>query len=292
MLRQGFANTFHDDSRKRKCHDSGVRETPTGFPKTWIIIGSVLLVGTTLFVGRILYEETFLTWARGPQMVGFAMMHGAAPFFLLVGLIAIPGSMLWLLGSLVLLFRRRFRVPLTNWIPVVGLVTITLLLFIPYSTWEEVTVRAVGPGSHGDDFMVQAAAEGNQRLVTYLLRRGFDINYEDAGGTTALSGAAVEGQVELIRYLVSKGADVNRKNRLSSQSPLMAAAGMGKRNSVNALIESGADPCATDREGHNAAGLASKYAHTDIAQYLSSRFNCQEKLVDSCADSSVSVCVH
>jgi Ankyrin repeats (3 copies) len=263
-----------------------------GFPKTWMVLGSVLLAGTTLFVGRILYEETFLTLAHGPQMVGFAMMHGAVPFFLMAGLVGVPGSVLWIVGSLVLLIKRRFRVPLTDWIPIVGLVTVLLLLLIPYGTWKEITVNAGGTGSHGNDFMVQAAVDGNQRLVTHLLRRGSDINYEDAGGTTALSGAAVEGQVKMIRYLVSKGANVNRKNGLSSQSPLMAAAEMGKRDSVDALLDSGADPCAMDREGHNAAGLAKKYGHADIAQYLSSRFNCQEKVIDACADTSVSACVH
>jgi len=39
-------------------------------------------------------------------------------------------------------------------------------------------------------------------------------------------------------------------------------------------LDSGADPCA------------------DIAAYLSSRFNCREKLVDACAEPSVSICVH
>jgi hypothetical protein len=284
---------FYDDSRKGKWHDSGVRENPPiGFPKTWIVLGFILLAGAILFVGRILYEETLLTWAHGPQMVGFAMMHGAVPFFLVAGLIGIPGSMLWIIGSLVLLLRRRFRVPLTHWIPAVGLVTVVVLFFIPYGIWEEITIRAAGPGSHGNDFVVQAAGEGNQRLVTYLLRRGSDINYEDAGRTTALSGAAVEGQVKMIRYLVSEGANVNRKNGLSSQSPLMAAAEMGKRDSVSTLLDSGADPCATDGEGHNAAGLAKKHGHADIAEYLSSRFDCQEKLIDPCTDPSVSVCVH
>jgi hypothetical protein len=42
------------------------------FPKAWTITGYLLLGGAALFVGRIVYEETILTWLRGPQMVGQA----------------------------------------------------------------------------------------------------------------------------------------------------------------------------------------------------------------------------
>ena len=271
----------------------GVRiNASVGFPRPWTIAGYLLLSGVALFVGRIVYEETFLTWINGPQMVGFAMMHGAVPIVLIAGLIGLPGSLLWVIVSLVLLFRRRFRIPLADWVPIILLPVLAALLFIPYGAWEEFTVQIAGPGSHGRDFMVQAAAEGERRFVIHLLRKGYDINYEDAGGTTPLSGAAVEGHEEMVSFLVSMGADVNRKNRLSGETPLMAASEMGKLETVKALLKTSADPCATDREGHTAAGLATKYRHAEIAEYLSSRFRCQEKVIDSCADPSVSACVH
>ena len=250
------------------------------------------MFGAALFVGRIVYEETFLTWINGPQMVGFAMMHGAVPFFLLAGLIALPGSLLWIVVSLVLLFRKRFRIPITDWVPIILLPVLVALLLVPYETWEEFTVQIAGPGSHGSDFVVQAAASGKQRFVKHLLSKGYDINYEDAGGTTPLSGAAVEGDKEMVSSLISMGADVNRKNRLSGGTPLMAAAEMGKLDTVEVLLKKGADPCVTNTEGHTAAGLAKKYDHNDIAEYLSSRFHCQEKVIDLCADPSVSACVH
>jgi ankyrin repeat protein len=96
----------------------------------------------------------------------------------------------------------------------------------------------------------------------------------------------------MVAFLLSKGADVNRKNRLIAETPLMAASEMGKLDTAKALLDHGADPCATDKEGNTAAGLAKKYGHGDIAEYLSSRFGCQEKVIDSCADPSVSACVH
>jgi hypothetical protein len=244
-------------------------------------------------VGGIVYQETILTWTDGPQGLGFGNVHtGTALLFFLAAFIILLGSSLWIIVSLVLLFRKKFRVPLVDWAPLILLVTLAAILSIPYESWEELTVRLAGPGSHGSDLMLHAAVRGNQRLVAHLLRKGYDVNYEDAGGTTPLSGAAVEGNKEMVRFLLSRGADVNRKDRLIGETPLMAASETGKLATVNALLDSGADPCATNKEGHTAAGVAKKYGHGDIAEYLSSRFGCQEKVIDSCADPSVSACVH
>jgi hypothetical protein len=220
------------------------------------------------------------------------MAHGALPFIVSAGLIGFLGGSLWLIVSSVLLFRRRFRVPLTDWVPFVLLCILAVLLFIPYETWEELIVRIAGPGAYGNEYMVRSAAQDKLRMVVYLLRRGYDINYEDSGGTTPLSAAAVGGNKEMVRFLISSGADVNRKNRLTGGSPLMAASEMGQLETVKALLENGADPCATNKDGHTAAGLATRYNHSDIAEYLSSRFHCQERVIDSCADPSVSACVH
>jgi hypothetical protein len=180
--------------------------------------------------------------------------------------------------------RRDFR--LTHlWIAV--------LFFMPYEAWEKFVVRIAGPGSHGSDFLVQAAAQDKQRFVTLLLRKGYDINYEDEGGTTPLSGASVGGHEEMVSFLVSKGADLNRKNRVTGETPLVAAAGMGQLGTSQVLLKNGADPCTTDEEGHTAEGLAKKYGDDEIAEYLSSRFHCQENvLVAPCVDSAVSACVH
>ena len=94
----------------------------------------------------------------------------------------------------------------------------------------------------------------------------------------------------MVRFLISKGADINRKDGSVGESPLMAAAEMGKFGTVRVLLNNGAEPCALDKEGRTAEGLARKYHHTDIADYLSSRYRCKENIL-SCTDSDVSVCV-
>ncbi|MEQ1354133.1 MAG: ankyrin repeat domain-containing protein [Candidatus Acidiferrum sp.] len=263
-----------------------------GFPKAWTVAGYLLFAAAAIFVGRIVYEETILTWVSGPQMVGFAMAHGALPFILFARLIGLPGSLLWVAVSLVLLIRKRFRVPVADWIPVVLLAFLAMISLIPYETWEELVVRIAGPGSHGNDFLVQAAGQNKRRFVTLLLRKGYDINYEDGGGTTALSGASVLGREEMVNFLVSKGADVNRKDHLTGETALLAAAEMGQLGTAKALLKNGADPCLTDKDGHTAEGLANKYGHGEIAEYLSSQYHCQEKVIISpCVDSPFSACV-
>jgi hypothetical protein len=285
------------NKKRRSVRKNGIipnvqTDAIVGFPKPWTVTGYLLLSGSAIFVGRIVYEETILTRSQGPQMIGFAMAHGAVPFISIAGLIGLVGGFLWIVASFVLLIRKRFRIPLTDWIPMALLLVFAALLLIPYQTWEELTVRIAGPGPHGNEFMVEAAAYGNHRMVEYFLRKGFDINYEGDIGATPLSAAAVMGNKEMVSFLVSRGANVNRKGSLTGESALMGAAESGKFETVKALLENGADPCATDKEGRTAAGSARKYRHADIADYLSTRFHCQETIIDSCADPSVSACVH
>lgn len=154
-------------------------------------------------------------------------------------------------------------------------------------------VRIAGPGSHGSDFLVQAAAQDKPRFVSLLLSKGYDINYQDQGGPSPLSGTSVGGHEKMIRFLISRGAEVNRKNNGTGGTPLMAAAEMGRLGTVKVLLENGADPCLTDKVGHTAEGLTKEYHHSDIAEYLSSRFHCQQNVITApCVDSDVSACVH
>ena len=48
------------------------------------------------------------------------------------------------------------------------------------------------------------------------------------------------------------------RHRISGESALMSAAEMGQLGTVKVLLSSGADPCATDKEGHTPEGLARK----------------------------------
>lgn len=125
--------------------------------------------------------------------------------------------------SVVLLIRKKFRLPVVDWIPIILSLLLVGLISIPNEAWEELMVRIAGPSWHGNDFLVQAAAQDKQRFVTLLLTKGYDINYENHGGTTPLSATSVGGHEKMIRFLISRGAEVNRKDRLSGETPLIGA---------------------------------------------------------------------
>jgi hypothetical protein len=266
-------------------------ETRNGFPVGWRILGYFLLGATSLFVGRILYEETLLTWLDGPQMVGFAMAHGAVPFIFLAGMIGIPGGLLWIVASVIMRVWKKSPLLGIDWIPLIALPVVMSLLLVPYSFWEEFVVRVAGPGANGDDFLITAAANGQERLVKHLLKKGYDINHESSTGTP-LSAAAVMGNARMVKVLLSHGAKIDQKDSLVGETALMGAAEEGKSETVQALLESGADPCLLDNKGHTAEGLARKFHHPAIADDLARRFHCPEHVVDPCADPAVSACVH
>jgi len=261
-----------------------------GFGAAWRIAGYTLLALESIFVARILYEETALTWERGPQMVGFALAHGAAPFVQVAGLLGLPGGLLWFISSLVYAARRKVRMGAVDRIPFAAIPIVLMLLLVPYRVWEECVVELAGPGSNGDEFLVEAAGNGQGRFVGRLLSKGCDVNAETAIGTP-LSAAAVRGNPQMIRFLMSKGANVNKQSRWGT-TPLMAAADTGQLQAAKTLVELGADPCLTNKDGHTAESLARHRDHNEIAEYLAAQGSCPGKVIDPCANPSTAVCVH
>ena len=90
--------------------------------------------------------------------------------------------------------------------------------------------------------LVEAGFDGDRAEIQRLLDKGYHIESEDTHRHTALSEAACQGHNELIAWLINDlGADPNTKND-AGRSPLWRAAFMGHTETVQALLESGADP--------------------------------------------------
>ena len=259
------------------------------FPIAWKFAGYACLGFQAILTARIVYEETFLTWRHGPQMVGFTMVH-AFPFVLLAGMLGQVGACIWWILSIIRLARRSNRVTGTDWIPLFFVPVCVVLLATPYAFWERLVIQIAGPGTHGPEFMAEAAAEGRLALVKYLVAHGVSANSNLSDSPTPLSAAAGGGHTDIALYLISVGADVSHRNMLGD-TPLHDAAEMGHLDTVKALVAHGADACALNSEGRSAAGLAHKYFHDDVKRYLDDGFHCVENSVDSCADPSVSACV-
>jgi hypothetical protein len=255
--------------------------------------GWVFLVGELPFVGQMVYESTFLTCRNGPQMVGFSIAHGSHNLILFTVLF-VPLSLVWLVATLILGLFRKFRFSNQEWSLLVVAAASLSLLPIPYPWWERFDVAICGPGSHGSQFLNDAAVYGDLRLVRNLVAKRYDVNHESEGGVTPLSAGVMGGKQEVVRFVLSKGANVNAHSSLAGQTPLMDAAETGNLEMLKLLLDHGAEPCATNRDGVNALGVAQKYRRQAAVEYLSAHYNCPPAPPpppSTCANETSATCV-
>ena len=110
----------------------------------------------------------------------------------------------------------------------------------------------------------EAAAIGDEDTVSYLLDLAPDlINQTSNDGWTPLHLAALFGAYETVQVLIERGADVNALSRNRLENRPVHAAAAGKRTAiVHLLLEHGADPNARQREGKTP--LHQAVEHCDI----------------------------
>src|SRR5437867_8439819 len=86
--------------------------------------------GTAILLGRQLYEQTYLTWKAGPQMIGFSFTHLHPELFLL-GVLSMVAAYMWLVAVVVRLVRQRGRLHWHQWVQA-GLTVATLAIdYVP-----------------------------------------------------------------------------------------------------------------------------------------------------------------
>lgn len=114
------------------------------------------------------------------------------------------------------------------------------------------------------------AAEYND--LAYLKQQaaaGVDLNYKNSRNASVLAQATAAGSVEMVNYLIEQGVEVNTQD-VDGDTPLMYAAGLGRLEHVQALLDSGkVDLNVRNKAGQTALGLAKQYKRTDVANLLS-----------------------
>ncbi len=251
------------------------RTRPTLLPQWSWLIGLVLFVGTFVFICRIVYESTFITCERGPQMVGFSIAHGVYPI-LLFAMLCMPVFFVWLVIALIYGAWRKLRFSKGEWALLGFMVASFSVLFIPYSAWLHVDALACGNGNFRDAFLVEAAADGDISIVKQLAAQGAGLDGASPRGVTPLGAAVANDRVEIVEFLISRGANVNFSTVGMGRTPLMIAAENGHLPIVKTLLAHGARPCAVDREQQTPLTLARQYKHQDIVEYLRSNFPCPD----------------
>jgi hypothetical protein len=222
---------------------SRIDASPSGhihrLPIWFRAVGSVAAGGATYLAGELTYEQTLLTWARGPQMVGFSLVHSQRLLVLLPCVVVLGVWILALVAWSGVARWRGARIAASRWVVLVLTVALLAIPCVPYGAWRWLFVNRLAKGPCAAEHLSYSAATGDLATVKALLDRGVDVNARNTNGTTALYGAAVEGQVAVIEYLLGNGADKDIRNSVG-QSVVEAARSMNHADAVHLLRAHGA----------------------------------------------------
>ena len=155
---------------------------------------------------------------------------------------------------------------------------------------QELVNRGVNPKTrnrNGDTALRFAAEKNHKDIVVYLLETiGLDVNSANNAGTTALIIATFNNNPDMIQYLGHMGANVNqtaqaavnrtvdgeeRSSTVSNWTALMAASQLGYNESIEELLNNGANLNATDSDDWNALLFAVQNDHVSTAELLIER---------------------
>jgi ankyrin repeat protein len=125
-----------------------------------------------------------------------------------------------------------------------------------------------------DEALVWAAKSGRVEAIRVLVELGARVDADPYRGTP-LAWAAVNGHADAVRVLVELGADPDQRGTFGGPShgqgvtAIQLAAQAGRRGSVLALLDLGADPLILDElHGGSALGWARSGGHEELADVL------------------------
>jgi hypothetical protein len=202
-----------------------------------LMFGAIAILSAALFAARITWEETLLTIAQGPQMVGFAIAH-----IFPVAFLAPLALAFWLVIAVIVMITsliRRRTLSKMFWATLAAAVVVLGVLSIPEELWQWTFIGSFSKSAHAADLMSTDAAEGYTRTVRGYLDHGVAVNARNYDGSTAAHAAAVGGQLEVLQLLVSRGADLNAVNSYGD-SPLAEAIDMKHASAAAYLAAHGA----------------------------------------------------
>jgi hypothetical protein len=202
-----------------------------------------------LFLIVVLRERTYVAWAYGPVMLGWGMAHSLLGLALTVAYVLMA---LWtaagvLIVTIDLIRRRRPSSAVARRLALnmIG----SLVLVLPFGTWESVPVLLLGPGRGGNELMVEAGDNHSRYLMDVLRRKGVDINARSESGWTALMEAADNAGPSLVQWMLEHGANPNAVDNLSGTTPLLQAIQKNELRVIQILLARGADPRYRDFTG-------------------------------------------
>jgi len=119
----------------------------------------------------------------------------------------------------------------------------------------------------GENALMLAAINQDMPMVQTLLAKDAEVNKK---GWTPLHYAASAGDDAIVKVLIDHSAYIDAGSPNGS-TPLMMAAAAGHVSTINVLLDEGADLSIKNQLGLNAADIAKRYNHRDIADAISQR---------------------
>ncbi len=147
-----------------------------------------------------------------------------------------------------------------------GVSLILLAIYYGHQTIAQRLIDAAG----GEINLFEAAASGNvPRLQACIEQNPNGVDVFSADGFTALGYAAFFGHLESVELLLESGADPNLKsNNKESVPPLNSAVANGSEAIVERLLQAGADPNSVQAGGYTPLHGAAFEGKIAIAQLL------------------------
>jgi ankyrin repeat protein len=121
--------------------------------------------------------------------------------------------------------------------------------------------------SHGRTPLSWAADYGHETVVKLLLEKGAELESKDNHGRTPLLRTAWNGHEAVMKLLLEKGAELESIDNYS-QTPLSLAAGNGHETVVKLLLEKGAELESKDKYSQTPLSLAAGNGHEAVAKLL------------------------
>ena len=129
-------------------------------------------------------------------------------------------------------------------------------------------VPAAAQSSDRQSFIDAVKKRDGNKATELLNSRGSTVlNGRSLSGDTALLAAIGNRDGTWTRFLLQKGADPNLSNR-DGETPMIAAARLGFEDAVDWLLAEGAKVDATNRMGETALIVAVQQRHTPIVRTL------------------------
>ncbi len=184
--------------------------------KLWpALLGWIALPGTVWLIGRLVWDGTVRTYQRGAQPLG-SFLHDSPRLLLVFYFGSLLLAHVYVVAAVVALIAERMRsIPLrtSRLVPPLAAGLLLAMLYIPYAWWMLLTIKTVGAGPHGGDFLITGVWENRVYLVDAALRSGTPVDAlysSPVAGAEHITGLEIACRLDnrpMAQHLLSRGAN-------------------------------------------------------------------------------------